>query len=74
MAEKVTQNTRNLAVLESMMAMVRALLNNDNLFVEPYVSALLVVLIFLSFSSSTWRKLALNLPAALDTYLCLSCS
>jgi len=42
-AEKVTQNTRNLAVLESMMAMVRALLNNDNLFVEPYVSCYRIV-------------------------------
>ncbi|KAF9200739.1 hypothetical protein BGZ49_009015 [Haplosporangium sp. Z 27] len=40
-AEKVTQNTRNLPVLVSMMAMVRALLDNDNLFVEPYLHQLM---------------------------------
>ncbi|OAQ34018.1 DUF1546-domain-containing protein [Linnemannia elongata AG-77] len=40
-AEKVTQNTRNLPVLESMMAMVRAILDNDNLFVEPYLHQLM---------------------------------
>ncbi|KAK3831106.1 MAG: transcription initiation factor TFIID subunit 6 [Linnemannia gamsii] len=40
-AEKVTQNTRNLSVLESMMAMVRAILDNDNLFVEPYLHQLM---------------------------------
>ncbi|KAG0047813.1 hypothetical protein BGZ83_007210 [Gryganskiella cystojenkinii] len=40
-AEKVTQNTRNLAVLNSMMEMVRALLHNDNLFVEPYLHQLM---------------------------------
>ncbi|KAF9996892.1 hypothetical protein BGZ80_010004 [Entomortierella chlamydospora] len=40
-AEKVTQNTRNLPVLVSMMAMVRALLDNDNLFIEPYLHQLM---------------------------------
>ncbi|KAF8927524.1 hypothetical protein BGZ58_010339 [Dissophora ornata] len=40
-AEKVTQNTRNLPVLMSMMAMVRALLDNDNLFIEPYLHQLM---------------------------------
>ncbi|KAF9188837.1 hypothetical protein BGZ51_000295 [Haplosporangium sp. Z 767] len=40
-AEKVTQNTRNLPVLEAMMSMVRALLDNDNLFVEPYLHQLM---------------------------------
>ncbi|KAG0214040.1 hypothetical protein BGX28_002906 [Mortierella sp. GBA30] len=40
-AEKVTQNLRNLSVLESMMAMVRALLDNRNLFVEPYLHQLM---------------------------------
>ncbi|KAF9157846.1 hypothetical protein DFQ26_008261 [Actinomortierella ambigua] len=36
-AEKVTTNLRNLTVLESMMAMLNALLENNNLFVEPYL-------------------------------------
>ncbi|KAG0309149.1 hypothetical protein BGZ98_004895 [Dissophora globulifera] len=40
-AEKITQNTRNLPVLVSMMAMVRALLDNDNLFIEPYLHQLM---------------------------------
>ncbi|KAI1314488.1 hypothetical protein EDD11_002105 [Mortierella claussenii] len=40
-AEKVTQNTRNLPVLIAMMAMVRALLDNDNLFIEPYLHQLM---------------------------------
>ncbi|KAF9904163.1 hypothetical protein BX616_001384 [Lobosporangium transversale] len=40
-AEKVTQNTRNLPVLVAMMAMVRALLDNDNLFIEPYLHQLM---------------------------------
>jgi hypothetical protein len=34
---QVTQNTRNLPVLVAMMSMVRALLENRNLFIEPYV-------------------------------------
>ncbi|KAF9427229.1 hypothetical protein BGZ94_005288 [Podila epigama] len=40
-AGKVTQNIRNLFVLEAMMAMVRALLDNDSLFVEPYLHQLM---------------------------------
>ncbi|KAG0227611.1 hypothetical protein BGW41_003720 [Actinomortierella wolfii] len=36
-AEKVATNLRNLTVLESMMAMLSALLENNNLFVEPYL-------------------------------------
>ncbi|KAF9582783.1 hypothetical protein BGW38_010763 [Lunasporangiospora selenospora] len=40
-AEKVTQNTRNMSVLESMMSTVRALLDNDNLFIEPYLHQLM---------------------------------
>ncbi|KAF9984663.1 hypothetical protein BGZ75_003759 [Mortierella antarctica] len=40
-AEKVTLNLRNLSVLESMMAMVHALLDNRNLFVEPYLHQLM---------------------------------
>ncbi|KAF9391010.1 hypothetical protein CPB97_007763 [Podila verticillata] len=40
-AEKVTQNIRNIFVLEAMMAMVRAILDNDNLFVEPYLHQLM---------------------------------
>ncbi|KAG0343586.1 hypothetical protein BG004_005194 [Podila humilis] len=40
-AEKVTQNIRNMFVLEAMMAMVRAILDNDNLFVEPYLHQLM---------------------------------
>lgn len=42
-AFQVTQNTRNLPVLESMMAMVRAILDNDNLFVEPYVRVIWIL-------------------------------
>ncbi|KAF8920487.1 hypothetical protein BGZ52_011931, partial [Haplosporangium bisporale] len=37
----VTQNIRNMFVLEAMMAMVRAILDNDNLFVEPYLHQLM---------------------------------
>ncbi|KAI8352755.1 transcription initiation factor TFIID complex 60 kDa subunit [Mortierella sp. GBAus27b] len=40
-AEKVTQNTRNLPVLIAMMSMVRALLENDSLFIEPYLHQLM---------------------------------
>ncbi|KAF9319805.1 hypothetical protein BG003_008099 [Podila horticola] len=40
-AEKVTQNIRNMFVLEAMMAMVRAILDNNNLFVEPYLHQLM---------------------------------
>ncbi|KAK3809537.1 MAG: transcription initiation factor TFIID subunit 6 [Benniella sp.] len=40
-AEKVTQNTRNLPVLVAMMSMVRALLENSNLFIEPYLHQLM---------------------------------
>ncbi|KAF9935534.1 hypothetical protein BGZ65_003288, partial [Modicella reniformis] len=37
----VTQNTRNLPMLVAMMSMVRALLENDNLFIEPYLHQLM---------------------------------
>ncbi|KAG0032128.1 hypothetical protein BGZ81_011617 [Podila clonocystis] len=40
-AEKVTQNIRNIFVLEVMMAMIRAILDNNNLFVEPYLHQLM---------------------------------
>ncbi|KAG0027910.1 hypothetical protein BGZ82_008710 [Podila clonocystis] len=40
-AEKVTQNIRNMFVLEVMMAMIRAILDNNNLFVEPYLHQLM---------------------------------
>lgn len=36
--KKVTQNHKNLDVLEAMLSMAHSLLNNKHLFVEPYVS------------------------------------
>lgn len=36
--KKVTQNHKNLDVLEAMLSMAYSLLNNKHLFVEPYVS------------------------------------
>ncbi|KAJ3415988.1 hypothetical protein HDV05_003585 [Chytridiales sp. JEL 0842] len=39
--EKVTKNVRNLEILWSMMRMTRAILDNKNLFVEPYLHQLI---------------------------------
>ncbi|KAI8377724.1 uncharacterized protein BYT42DRAFT_497277 [Radiomyces spectabilis] len=36
--KKVTQNHKNLEVLDAMLSMAHSLLNNKHLFVEPYVS------------------------------------
>ncbi|KAJ3332296.1 hypothetical protein HDU76_000724 [Blyttiomyces sp. JEL0837] len=36
-AHQVTKNVRNLSILWSMMRMTRAILNNPNLFIEPYL-------------------------------------
>ena len=38
LTDKVTKNVRNLQILWTMMRMIRALLDNKNLFIEPYVS------------------------------------
>ncbi|ORY75090.1 transcription initiation factor TFIID subunit 6 [Protomyces lactucae-debilis] len=40
-AEKVTHNLRNLFVLETMMRVAAAVLENANLFVEPYIHGLI---------------------------------
>jgi transcription initiation factor TFIID subunit 6 len=37
--EKVTKNVRNLQILWAMIRMTRAILDNKNLFVEPYVGS-----------------------------------
>ena len=36
--KKVAQNHKNLEILEAMLSMSHALLNNKHLFIEPYVS------------------------------------
>ncbi|KAI9098749.1 hypothetical protein DFS34DRAFT_618796 [Phlyctochytrium arcticum] len=40
-AEQITQNIRKLEITQSMMRLTRAILNNSNLFVEPYLHQLI---------------------------------
>ena len=42
-AEKVTHNLKNLFVLRQMMDLTMALLENDNLFIDPYINSLVPV-------------------------------
>ncbi|KAJ3073836.1 hypothetical protein HDU98_000506 [Podochytrium sp. JEL0797] len=41
MTQKITKHIRNLKILWAMMRMTRALLNNKNLFIEPYLHQLM---------------------------------
>ncbi|KAJ3402998.1 hypothetical protein HDU80_004564 [Chytriomyces hyalinus] len=41
MTQKITKHVRNLKILWAMMRMTRALLNNKNLFIEPYLHQLM---------------------------------
>lgn len=44
-AEKVTHNLKNLFVLKQMLELTMALLDNDNLFMDPYINSLVPVVL-----------------------------